>query len=133
LVKLPASIRIPLAGAAAALSASLLMTLVYAPGLKTDWREVAAYLDRHAPGEPVVLCGIPSAKHPAFEAARYYFGDDRRLIPMSTRREDVPTSAWHVIVPVPKRSEGDAPATPPCIAPEGRVVNLAGARLVAPH
>jgi uncharacterized membrane protein len=133
LVRLPASIRIPLAGAGAALSASLLMTLVYAPGLKTDWRTVAAYLDRHAPGEPVVLCGIPSAKHPSFEAARYYFGNDRRLIPMSTRREDVPTSAWQVIVPAQKGPASHAPEPLPCVEPEGRVVNLAGARLVAPH
>jgi mannosyltransferase len=83
LSKLPAIVRWPAAAAGVVLSLSLIQAEAYPPGVKADWRGLAAWLNNQAPkagraGEtpaPIIVVVYPS--DPRFprdqvEAARYY-------------------------------------------------------------
>lgn len=131
LAKLPLPHRLALAGAGAALSASLLETLVYAPDLKADWRAAAAYLDRHAPGAPVVVIATDPAHHVEVETARYYLGTGRQVIPMPDRWEARPTSAWFSVGMRAGHPVGNIPE--PLRRDDAAVVNLPGLRLIRPR
>jgi mannosyltransferase len=78
--KLAWPLGIAVAAAGAVLSGVMLRDNVYRPDLKADWREAAAYLDRHNPGAPVAILSADASGDTELETARYYLGPDRRLI-----------------------------------------------------
>ena len=69
------------AAGAAVLSGAMLMSTVYRPDLRADWRGAAAYLDERGPGAVVAVVSADPLRNVEFESARYYFRADRVVIP----------------------------------------------------
>ena len=81
--KLPLPLGITTAGAGAVLSGAMLVSDVYRPDLKADWKEAAVYLDRYEPGALVVVVSADSSRNVEVESARYYLGKHRVVMPWS--------------------------------------------------
>ncbi len=72
LARLPAVARYPGAAGCAILSGILLMSMVFRPDLKADWRGAADFLDREGTGGIVAVVSADPTKNVEYLAARYY-------------------------------------------------------------
>jgi hypothetical protein len=81
LAKLPLPLGIAAAAGAAVLSGQMLMSTVYRPDLRADWRGAAAYLESRDPGALVAVVSADPSRNVEFESARYYFRPGRAVIP----------------------------------------------------
>ncbi len=66
--------------ASAILSGAMLQSDVYRPGIKADWRDVAAYLQERDPDAVVAVISAEKSGITELETARYYFGPDRLVL-----------------------------------------------------
>jgi hypothetical protein len=82
LVKLPRLLRYTSATGCVLLAGSLLRTLVYAPDVKTDWRDAAAQIQRVDPRAPVVLLTDDATNLRQLVPLRHYLGPRAYLLLM---------------------------------------------------
>jgi mannosyltransferase len=97
LAKLPPPLGIAAAAGASALSGVMLMSTVYRPDLRADWRGAAAYLDSRDPGVLVAVISADPLRNVEFESARYYFRPGRAVIPCPKSLSSLPggqTAIW---------------------------------------
>ena len=87
--KLPRPLGIAAAAGGAILSGVMLLSDVYRPDLKADWKDVAAYINRRDPGAVVAVISADLASNTELETARYYFGPDQVVVPWSDRPGDL--------------------------------------------
>jgi mannosyltransferase len=100
LAKLPLPLGIAAAAGAAALSGVMLMSTVYRPDLRADWRGAAAYLDRRDPGAVVAVVSADPLRNVEFESARYYFRPGRVVIPCPESIGDLAEGSTRIWVSV---------------------------------
>ena len=109
------------AGAASAvLAGAMLQSDVYRPGLKADWRDVAAYLQERDPDAVVAVISAEKSGMTELETARYYFGPGRSVIswPVDTAGNgNRPDCDW-VAVGLPEQN-APARALPAALAAPG--------------
>ncbi len=89
LARLPAVLRYSSAAGSAVLSGVLLLSMVFRPGLKADWRGAAAWLDRQGSSGTVAVISADPSRNVEFEAARYYLGPRWIAIPCPQRLSDL--------------------------------------------
>jgi mannosyltransferase len=113
LAKLPWRLSAPAALAGAVLSGAMLMSHVYRPDLKADWRGAAAYLSRRDPGALVAVVSPSPPENIEVETARYYLGPRRAVIPCPREPSDLtlgPDPFWVAIGMRAGRTVGELPA-----------------------
>ena len=81
--KLPKFLGIITALAGSILSGAMLSHDIYRADQKADWRDLAAYLNEHDPGEMIAVISAGASGTTELETARYYFGPARSVIPWS--------------------------------------------------
>jgi hypothetical protein len=81
--KLPWPLGLATALAGVMLSGAMLISDVYRPGLKADWRDLAAYLDQRDPGAVIAVISAEHSGNTEVETARYYLARDRIVAPWS--------------------------------------------------
>jgi mannosyltransferase len=86
LAKLPWMLGLTAAGAGAILSGAMLLSDVYRPDLKADWRDLAAYLDQRDPFAVVAVIAADQSNQTELETARYYLEPGQVVIPWSSDR-----------------------------------------------
>jgi hypothetical protein len=133
LAKLPGPLGIAAGAAGAALSGAMLLSDVYRPGLKADWRGVAAYLERHDPSSVIAVIAADPNRNVEVETARYYLEPHHAAIPWRGRPEDLMLGERPVWVSIGVRA-GRAPATLPAALTDHvmirEVVDFPGLRLI---
>jgi mannosyltransferase len=87
--KLPWLLGITTAAAGAILSGVMLMSGVYRPDLKADWKDLAVYLDQHDPHAMVAVVSADRTGNTELETARYYLEPGQVVIPWSERVVDL--------------------------------------------
>ncbi len=112
LARLPAVLRYPVAAGSAALSVMLLLSMVFRPDLKADWRGAAAFLDQQGSTGIVAVTSADPSRNVEFEAARYYLGPRWIGIPCPRRLSDLAGGKSVVWVSIGLR-DGQAAGTLP--------------------
>ena len=112
LAKLPLPLGFTTAAGGAVLSGVLLLSTVYRPDLKADWRAAAAYLDRRDPSALVAVISSDPSRNVECESARYYFRPARVVIPCPRRLGDEARGQNSVWVGVGLRDGQPAGALP---------------------
>jgi mannosyltransferase len=130
--KLPLPVGIAVGAAGAVLSGAMLLSHVYRPDLKADWKAAAAYLNRYDPNALVVVISADPFRNVESESARYYLGPGRVVIPWPDRSGVLnrsPRRVWVSIGVRDGRAVGSIPATLTRNEPAREVVEFPGLRL----
>jgi mannosyltransferase len=112
LARLPAVLRYSSAAGSAALSGVLLLSMVFRPDLKADWRGAAAFLDRGGSSGIVAVISADPSRNVEFESARYYLGPHWIVIPCPNRLSDLTGGKIVVWVSIGLRDGQTAGALP---------------------
>jgi mannosyltransferase len=116
LVKLPRLPRYAVASACVLLAGSLLRTLVYAPDVKTDWRDAAAHIRRVDPRAAVVLLTDDATNQRQLVPLRHYLGPRTNLLLMPRAVAELardPEALGEFAWTVADEVDGRPKATPP--------------------
>ncbi len=133
LARLPAALRYPSAAGITAISGVLLLSMVFRPDLKADWRGAAAFLDRQGSSGIVAVISADPSRNVEFEAARYYLGPRWSVIPCPGRLSDLRGGATVVWVSTVLRDGQTAGALPEEFANDTIIqqsVDFSGLRLL---
>jgi len=133
LARLPAVVRYPSAAGSAALSGVLLLSMVFRPDLKADWRGAAAFLDQRGSSGIVAVSSADPSRNVEFEAARYYLGPRWIVIPCPRRLSDLTDGKTVVWVSIVLRDGQTAGALPEEFGNDKiiqKIVDFSGLRLV---
>lgn len=117
-------------GTALALAITSLPDRAFAPDLKADWRGAAALIDWYDPRaeQPVVVASADPRHNVEVEAARYYLGPRRPVLPLTQPPEQPPGDGptWYA---VGLRGGRAVAALPAEVQPMGNFIDLPGLRL----